>query len=184
LSVESILLKDHQSLGDMLGNVEKSLSCPDVKAAFDLLDEFWARLAVHIRAENLCLFPATVAALKAERAESLPAAAYGIPPAPAEAANIIARLRSDHNFFMTELSLAIKKMRELMAADEVPDRILAEVRGKVKAVAMRLATHNELEERAVYRWPELVLDSEAAARLAAEVQKELDNLPPRLERTP
>jgi hypothetical protein len=56
--VESLLEDDHASLGQLFAYLDEELARPDIARAFELLDLFWARLAVHIRAENLHLFPA------------------------------------------------------------------------------------------------------------------------------
>ena len=71
--------------------------------AFELLDLFWARLAIHIRAENLHLFPALANA---------PASRFtgkGGLPTRDEAHNVLLQLRSDHDFFMKELAEMIKR---------------------------------------------------------------------------
>jgi hypothetical protein len=61
-SVESVLEDDHESLGQLLTELDADLAKPNIARAFELLDLFWARLAVHIRAENLHLFPALASA--------------------------------------------------------------------------------------------------------------------------
>lgn len=57
-SVESLLETDHESLAHLLAELDGELAKPNIARAFELLDLFWARLAVHIRAENVHLFPA------------------------------------------------------------------------------------------------------------------------------
>ena len=57
-SVECLLEVDHESLAHLLAELDAELAKPNTVRAFELLDLFWARLAVHIRAENLHLFPA------------------------------------------------------------------------------------------------------------------------------
>ena len=57
-SVESLLEDDHAALGELLAELDSELAKPNFVRGFELLDLFWARLAVHIRAENLHLFPA------------------------------------------------------------------------------------------------------------------------------
>jgi hypothetical protein len=69
-------------------------------------------LAVHIRAENLHLFPALANA---------PASLFtgrGPLPASEEVHKVLARLRSDHDFFMKELAREIKAMREIAGSPE------------------------------------------------------------------
>ncbi len=56
--VSEILEHDHEQLSELLHGVKSNLHQHDAGQGFELLDHFWARLAVHIRAENLCLFPA------------------------------------------------------------------------------------------------------------------------------
>src|SRR5437764_14237253 len=56
-STESLLEEDHASLGGLIEELCAALDGSDVARSFALLDLVWARLAVHIRAEHLCLFP-------------------------------------------------------------------------------------------------------------------------------
>ena len=85
------LVDDHEDLHRLLEQLKKALREMDVDAARATLDLFWARLAVHIRAEHLRLFPAVLNA------------------APA----VVAQLRDDHDFFMHELASAISTMPDL-----------------------------------------------------------------------
>src|SRR5260370_32958457 len=105
ISVESLLEDDHASLNQLLIELDAELIKPDINRAFELLDLFWARLAVHIRAENLHLFPALANAdpLLFNGRDNLPTFD--------EAQNVIRRLRLDHDFFMSELALTIKSSR-------------------------------------------------------------------------
>ena len=114
-AVESLLEGDHASLGQLLSELDAELSTPNIARASELLDLFWARLAVHIRAENLHLFPAL-----ANAAPSL-FTGKGSLPSFEETHSLLLRLRADHDFFMTELALMIKVMREM------GDAIAAEV---------------------------------------------------------
>src|SRR5436309_3446961 len=107
-----LLEEDHRSLGDLFGRLRAALQRADVRDAFDLLDTAWARLAVHVRAEHLCLFPAVLGA---------PAELFGRctgAPSRDEAREIVAGLRRDHDFFMRELASAIGTMRELLSGPE------------------------------------------------------------------
>lgn len=84
--VESLLEDDHSELGQLLSELNAELAKSNLTHSFELLDLFWARLAVHIRAENLHLFPALV---------NLPASLFtGVDgrPTSQEAHNVIARL--------------------------------------------------------------------------------------------
>lgn len=53
------LADDHGALDEVLSQLWKALDTGDVLVSHDKLDLFWARLAVHIRAEHLHLFPAS-----------------------------------------------------------------------------------------------------------------------------
>ena len=57
--------------------------------------------------------------------------------------------------------------------------MLAAVRARLAAVTARLARHNELEEREVYRWTEELLDESERAALNVDLRREIENLPPR-----
>ena len=52
------MASDHAEVGDLLNEIDAALKSGDATRAFTLLDLAWARLAIHIRAEHLCLFPA------------------------------------------------------------------------------------------------------------------------------
>ena len=47
-------------MNDLLKQVLTALHNKDVEASYSKLDLLWARLAVHIRAEHLHLFPAVI----------------------------------------------------------------------------------------------------------------------------
>jgi len=172
-SVESLLGDDHESLAELLAELDSELKGANVARAFELLDRFWARLAVHIRAENLHLFPAIAAA-----ATSLFTGNGNLPTAE-EAHNILLQLRSDHDFFMKELAQMIKAARLLAGREEVPRKETKELRQRLTEIRKRLETHNLLEEALVYTWPSLLLDQNAVAALRDSLTQELENLPPR-----
>jgi ribosomal protein L17 len=171
--VESLLEADHASLGQLLSELDAELSTPNIARASELLDLFWARLAVHIRAENLHLFPALANA---------PASLFtgqGSLPTSEEAHNMLLRLRSDHNFFMAELALSIKAMREVVGSE----RSALEVEGlrqRLATITKRLEVHNRLEETQTYVWPSLLFDQQTVGRLFDRLQSELENIPPRI----
>lgn len=144
--------------------------------AFGPLDAFWAGLAVHIRAENLHLFPALLRAAKTS-----PLASQALPPATVEA--VIAQLRADHDFFMRELAAAMKTLRGLRRPDAPPSASagMAGLRETLERVRRRLADHNALEETQAYRWVDVLLDAAQQADLADNIRRELDNLPARLK---
>jgi iron-sulfur cluster repair protein YtfE (RIC family) len=162
------LLHDHAELGNLLNQLEAALRANDVEQTHSTLDLFWARLAMHIRAEHLHLFP-TVS--RAATGNALP---------PGEPENTIAQLREDHDFFMHELAQAVAITRSLLTNAEgniAPQ--LEEVNKKIAAVSTRLVNHNHIEETGIYRWCSTLLSDAERAELASQVQRELANLPPR-----
>lgn len=173
--LESLLAADHVALGEQLRSILASLNEGDATAAFASLDLFWARLAMHIRAENLHLFPAILTALGSRPGGGADA------PSLDEARETIARLRDDHDYFMHELARAIKTMRDLQVELQSHEsaRLISEVRERVLCVRARLERHNMIEEGVAYHWPRLLLDAPAQARLADKIRREIGNLPPR-----
>ena len=168
---EALLSEDHESLAHLLAALQEALNTPDSTAAFARLDLFWARLAMHIRAEHLHLFPAI---LKSPHVATITST---------DADKAIQQLRSDHDFFMHELSSAIKILREAHTTTGIElENQLAAVRGIVEAVRDRLEVHNELEEEIVYLLPERMLTPTEQVTLDQEVQAELENLPSRFTR--
>ena len=135
------------------------------RGVFERLDYLWARLAVHVRAEHLHLFPALLAASAVRQGEGTDDA-----PTPGEVRTVVERLREDHDFFM----------RELAAQDGPPDRErLLQIRGRASAVAERLAVHNRMEEEQVYLWPVALLTESELDTLREGMKREIENLPPR-----
>lgn len=171
--VETLLEDDHESLAVLLIELDSELKAANVARAFDLLDRFWARLAVHIRAENLHLFPAIATA-----ATSLFTGKDNLPTVE-EAHSILLQLRSDHDFFMKELAQMIKAARELGGRERVPRKEIKEWRQRMTELRKRLETHNVLEEGLVYTWPSLLFDQKLVASLGDSLRHELENLPPR-----
>ena len=149
------LSDDHHAVSEVLEQLLTALENKDVQTSHSRLDLLWARLAVHIRAEHLHLFPAVTDRV-------------------AEAQAIVKSLRADHDFFMHELARAIGILREL------PDTTkLAAVADTVRQVEERLATHNEIEENQIYRWSSTILSESEQAELLARINAELENRPPR-----
>ena len=156
--VRLCLSDDHHAVSEVLEQLLAALENKDVQTSHSRLDLLWARLAVHIRAEHLHLFPAVTDRV-------------------AEAQAIVKSLRADHDFFMHELARAIGILREL------PDTTkLAAVADTVRQVAERLATHNEIEENQIYRWSSTILSESEQAELLARINAELENRPPRFSR--
>ena len=172
-TTEQLLAEDHRQLDKLLGAVRIALAGESPVEAFETLDLFWARLAMHIRAENLHLFPSVLKRVKGEDGERpleyLPSL---------EAQKAIERLTSDHNFFMQQLARARGILRETgLASNSVVE--LETVRKIVGGVSERLTAHNELEEMIIYRMPAKLLPREEQVELATRIQRELEKLPPR-----
>jgi hemerythrin-like domain-containing protein len=168
--MNDLLTTDHRELDDLLDQLYRTFEVGSALDIYEKLDIFWARLAMHIRAEHLHLFPATLKALELNK------------PSEVEAGkSVIARLHSDHDFFIRELAAAIKLMREQIRDNKNAQEKISMVREKVSAVCELLKTHNELEESQVYLWAEELLDPAEHPDLNELIQKELDNLPPRFD---
>ena len=151
------LLDDHDAVSEVLKQLLTALDNNDVQTSYSKLDLLWARLAVHVRAEHLHLFPTMMSRLT-------------------EAQPVVENLRSDHDFFMRELARAIGVLRELPEHDEVK---LDTVRETVREIEKRLATHNEIEENQIYQWASTILTEPEQTDLAARINAELENRPPR-----
>lgn len=175
--INILLADDHSELDELLAEVFASFETRNIERIYKNLDLFWARLAMHIRAEHLHLFPAILNALKSQNQTK----EQNI-PTHQKAQKAIEQLKDDHNFFMRELSAAIKQLRDLLVADQtdVVNR-LRDIRKKVLAVRNRLETHNESEETEVYKWADVLLQSTERALLNEKMEKEIGNLPPRFK---
>lgn len=158
-----MLSDDHSEVDVLLDDALDKLRGGDLLQAFDALDLFWARLAVHIRAEHLHLFPAALKICESE-------AVSGIP-------EILERLRRDHDLFMHELAEAIKSMRAVTPESE-PD-VRLDVLARLETVRDRLAEHNTIEEERIYGLRRFLSPGDQDM-LARSLAKELANLPPRI----
>ena len=168
------LSDDHQEVGDVLKQLLMALDNKDVGATYARLDLLWARLAVHIRAEHLHLFPAVIGRLTAT--VDAPVASDL-----SEAQAMVEKLRSDHDFFMRELAQAIGILRDLPtkiagASDEAKFTAVGDA---VREIENRLVTHNEIEENQIYSWASTILTEPEQTDLAARINAELENRPPR-----
>lgn len=165
------LIHDHAELGDLLNELEAAFEARDAARTHGALDLFWARLAMHIRAEHLHLFPAVSRVAGSRRDDqTLP---------PDEPESTIAILRDDHDFFMRELSQAVAITRSLLGNSEANIAAQLEaVKKKIATVRARLVKHNEIEEKGIYVWSSLLSEADGSD-LSLQVQKELENLPPR-----
>lgn len=155
-----LLSDDHEAVGEVLKQLLAALENKDVPASYKTLDLFWARLAVHIRAEHLHLFPAI-------------ASKYS------EAESVIENLRDDHDFFMRELAQAIAVLRELPPAPDTSAASLTSLLESVRRVEKRLAAHNELEENKIYHLAGTILTEPEQLELASRINAELENRPQR-----
>ncbi len=155
------LSDDHHAVSEVLEQLLMALENKDVQTSHSTLDLLWARLAVHIRAEHLHLFPAVIDRVAKSDLS--------------EAQAIVKTLRADHDFFMHELARAIGVLRELPGSDAK----LAAVAGAVREVEERLATHNEIEENQIYRWSSTILSESEQLELLARINAELENRPSR-----
>ena len=171
-----LLAHDHVNLDGLLSDLITALDAGDSGLSLARSDLFWARLAMHIRAEHLHLFPAILGALGEKGRGQV-----GITPSLVEAQEAIEELRLDHDFFMRELAAAVKLLREPSATSdaELVALKLKDARAKITAVSERLVAHNQLEESRVYLWAGELLSRHEQAALAKRVQNELENLPPR-----
>jgi hemerythrin superfamily protein len=172
--MSEFLAHDHAELGKLLDELCLALQTGEVQEIHQRLDLFWARLAVHIRAEHVVLFPAMLRALREDMRGA---------PSLTEAEKMIEELRTDHDFFMRELARAINLVRGLLkTSDNEPrSKELETVGAIIGSVAERLPAHNQLEEEGVYAWVDSVLNERRQSELAARVQTELERMPPRFE---
>lgn len=170
-----VLLDDHSEVGGLIHDLLAALEGKEKTQIFERLDLLWARLAVHIRAEHLCLFPSILGALgKFSNHSSINA------PSAVQVRKVVGRLHEDHDFFMVELAKAVNAARELVKGEDDPsaDQLL-EIEQRVFAVSDRLQEHNRLEEEQLYLWPESLLSVDERAELSARMRREIENLPPR-----
>ena len=168
----SVLAEDHSEIDILIGDLLAALEEGEKSKAFARLDLLWARLAVHIRAEHLCLFPSILEAKFSGTISGLTCQG---------AQRAIDQLRLDHEFFMRELGGAVNTMRnqEDASGHEAVSQQLREVRRSVVEIQSRLAEHNQLEENHVYKWVNVLLDEAQRSALVARIRRELENTPPR-----
>lgn len=143
------LADDHVALDELLKQLHAALDHDDADAAYAKLDLFWAKLAVHIRAEHLHLFPCVLN----------------------EEGTVIEQLREDHEFFMRQLASAIEAIRAGQG--------LSAVRDIIPKIEQRLAHHNQIEENNVYHLATTVLNAEELTELSQRISSELEKRPSR-----
>jgi len=155
-----ILERDHRELDQLLAELldELARDAPDAVASYHKLDLLWARLAVHIRAEHVVLFPALIAAANDDDREAL--------------TTTLAELRHDHDFFMKQLARAVKALRLVPDFGNEPETFTV-IRQLIAEVATRLTQHNHREENSIYP----LADRSPSTR--SHIKKELINLPNR-----
>lgn len=172
--INKLLTFDHSELDDLLAQLFDAFETENIEQVYRCLDLFWARLAMHIRAEHLHLFPAILQSVKIKKEENSNV------PSIKTVKEAITNLQKDHNFFMGEIISAMKQMRDLRESDQKDkSKVLKEVSEKIIAVKERLEKHNELEETEVYGWADTLLQTAERLDLNEKMKKELSNLPPR-----
>jgi len=172
MTVGELMEADHVELDGLLAELIDAINSdqPDVVPTYRKLDLFWARLAVHIRAEHLVVFPAVIEIAKVIRKE------------PRDVAAILQELRDDHDFFIKELARAVKAMRL------VPDfgnesETFEIVRDLVSQVRQRLERHNQIEEEMIYPLAAEADAERAQLMIRDNALRELENLPHRFKTT-
>ena len=156
--MDKLLSDDHHAVGKILKQLLAALRKNEVAASYAKLDLLWARLAVHIRAEHLHLFPAVTRCS----------------PDSSEAESLIEQLRADHDFFMRELAGAVNTLR-----DQPNQTSLTSILNVILEVEKRLSKHNEIEEKRVYQLAHTLFSEPQQEELASRVKAELDNRPAR-----
>jgi len=173
---DNLLSDDHSEIDRLLDVIFEELYNGYLPSAYANVDYFWARLAMHIRAEHIHLFPALIkAALQTgSGSEKQTASALLIE-------SLIVRLREDHNFFMSELAGVVKIIRFAQDTENhlLSANLVEEVKERLTNVRLRLITHNDIEETRVYPLVELTLSQNEAAEIFGRMKKELNNLPHR-----
>jgi hemerythrin superfamily protein len=176
-TTNKVLSNDHAELDALLEEIFAALDTGDTRHSFQRLDLFWARLAMHIRAEHLHLFPKILAAVEERKTTGENGQCL---PAPEKARMFIEELRADHDFFMRELASAVKQMRRLPDSNEqTASQILLDTRKKLAAIKRRLERHNRIEESQIYQWADEILNLSERAALDHKIKEELENMPPR-----
>lgn len=172
-TVKDLLTADHQEVDSILKLLFAAFDNVDADGVRLHLDYFWARLAMHIRAEDVHLFPAVLRAFRGRNNSG---------PSMETVATSLLNLDNDHSFFMRELGAAVKLLFDLR--EDAPDeqaRKLAALREKMDALCRRLELHNQQEEGGVYEWAETLGVQEITA-LSVKIRRELANLPPRFKK--
>jgi hemerythrin superfamily protein len=162
--MDELLSHDHTEIDILLTVALRKLDAGDADA-FRSLDLFWARLAMHVRAEHLHLFPAVIRISEAKKLSYVP--------------EVLERLRCDHDFFMHELAEIMKAMRSITPENERVTR--NDAARRVNAIKDLLTEHNAIEEEQIYKLGTIFSEQDGGA-LSSSVAKELENLPPRFSK--
>ena len=165
------LSDDHHAVNEVMKQLLRALENKDVETSYSRLDLLWARLAVHIRAEHLHLFPA----ITSHATKSFDS----VVPDLSEAEAVVENLRVDHDFFMRELAGAIGILRELRLRTAGDEPKLAGVEDVVRKIEKRLTVHNETEENKIYLWSSTMLTESEQSELLSRINVELENRPSR-----
>ncbi len=170
-----VLINDHESLNKLLLELMGLVRRSDFRWSFELLDLFCAQLAVHIRAENVCLFPAILNAPNNRFTEA------GLEITALR--ETIEKLKHQHSMLTEELKKSASLMRELLDNVENGENggLTDAMAKSLTAVGILLAEHQELEEREVCPAAKLVLDPAEFVRLEEAVEQETHKLPDDLD---
>ena len=173
MNVHDQLESDHAELDRLLAGVFAAIDLEDCAEIYRRLDFFWARLAMHIRAEHLRLFPAVLHIKEAQFQNA------GRGKVPSDIAAVIDGLHADHDFFMRSLARAIKAMRLVFDFGNEAETLPA-VREILEQVESRLIPHNRIEEQQIYPLAAAeFIRADDLSELSRTVKKELGNLPRR-----
>lgn len=170
-----VLVDDHSEVDILIHDLLAALDESDKVRSFEQLDLLWARLAVHIRAEHLHLFPSILGAL--DQPLNFPPTDV---PSSDHVREVLEHLREDHEFFMVELAKAVNAAREwFLPGNELMADHFLEMKRQVLAISNRLQEHNQMEEEHVYLWPAILMTPTECAGMSLRMKREIDNLPPR-----
>ena len=169
---EDPLKADHKEVDKILDQAFAAVERGDKRQTLANLDYLWARLAMHIRAEHLHLFP--VLLQKARDPGLLERLADVVRRLPDE----ISTLRRDHDFFVKEIYKDVNLLRG--SEKEKRENVdLDEIHRHLMIIAGRLEVHNRLEEIDVYPLAQALLTVKEISELEVSMSRELTKLPPR-----
>ncbi len=162
--IDELMGKDHADIDQLLKSVFEMIRTRDAALVYTRLDLFWARLAVHIRAEHHQLFPELTNAARSTA---------GLKDEAAELESVMDGLRTDHDHFMKELAALVKIARSESVIS------LSELKVRLNALSDRLLAHNKIEESRIYPLAERLLSGSRSAALIRMLRNELENMPAR-----